>query len=102
MNSEERLTRVLAAPAAPAKDMHFTLLVLRRAEEGRFRAVMSRRLIWGAVLAVLTVAAGLPLVGWLAENPGATEDVVVALGAVAAVWAVGGGARRAAFSRTRQ
>lgn len=101
MNSEERLNRALGAPAAPAKDMHFTLLVMRRAEEERFRAAMGRRVIWGGVLGTLVVAAALPLAGLLAANPGATEDVALALGAVAAVWALSGGARRTAFGRAR-
>ena len=101
MNSEARLNRVLGAPAAPAKDMHFTLLVMRQTEEERFRALMARRLIWGAVLAIVAVAAGLPLVGWLAANPAATQDATLALGALAAVWALSGGARRAAFGRAR-
>ncbi|UPT61402.1 MAG: hypothetical protein M0D54_13305 [Hyphomonadaceae bacterium JAD_PAG50586_4] len=101
MNSEERLNRVLGASAAPAKDLHFTLLVMRRAEQERFRAALVRRLIWGAALAILAVAAGLPLVGWLAANPGATEDTALALGALGAVWALSGGARRAAFGRAR-
>ncbi len=100
MNSEERLNRALGAPAAPAKDMHFTLLVMRRAEEERFRAAMGRRVIWGGVLGTLVVAAALPLAGLLAANPGATEDVALALGAVAAVWALSG-ARRTAFGRAR-
>jgi hypothetical protein len=101
MNSEERLNRVLGAPAAPAKDMHFTLLVMRRAEEERFPAAMGRRVIWGGVLGALVVAAALPMAGWLAANPGATDDVALALGAVAAVWALSGGARRTAFGRAR-
>lgn len=101
MNSEERLNRVFDAPAARAKDMHFTLLVMRRAEEERFRATLARRVIRGGVFGTLAVAAALPLAGWLAANPGAMEDVALALGAVAAVWALSGGARRAAFGRAR-
>lgn len=101
MTGEERLNRVFGAPAAPTKDMHFTLLVMRRAEQERFRAAMARRVIWGGVLGTLALAAALPMVGWLSANPSATEDVALTLGAVAAVLALSRGARRAAFRRAR-
>lgn len=101
MNSEQRLDRVLTQRLSPAKDMHFTLLVMRRAEEERFRAAMARRLAWSAVLAVLIALALVPLVGWVAANPQITEDTGLALGGLGAVWALRGGLRRAAFRRAR-
>lgn len=101
MNSEERLNRVLGAKAAPAKDMHFTLLVMRRAEAERFRAAMSRRLIWGAVLASLMAVVVLAAAGLMAEDPRLSNDLALALGGLGAVWALSRGAGRAVFRRAR-
>lgn len=101
MNSEERLNRVLGVPAAPAKDMHFTLLVMRRAEEERFRAAMGRRLIWGAAMAALVAALVLAAAGLVADNPRISNDLALALGGLGAVWALSRGARRTVFSRAR-
>lgn len=82
MSAEDRLNRALGAPAAPAKDMHFTLQVMRAAEAQRFRAETGRRLVRGAAIAGLAVAAMLPLAGWAAANADAALDLALAAGAV--------------------
>lgn len=80
MNTEDRLNRALTASAAPAKDMHFTLQVMRAAEAARFRAETARRLLRGAALASLAAVAILPVAGWLAENMNVALDVGLAAG----------------------
>lgn len=87
-NAEDRLARALAAPAAPAKDMHFTLEVMRRAEAGRFRAQAARGALRGAGLAALAAAAILGLADQAAARPDVLLDGALALAAVAAVAAL--------------
>lgn len=101
MNSQERLSRVLGQRAAPAKDMHFTLLVMRRAEDERFRAAMTRRIVWGAALAAVAGLGLISAAGWLAANPDIVEDVALALGGLGVVWVLTGGFRRTAIRRAR-
>ncbi|HRP11272.1 MAG TPA: hypothetical protein PLK37_09590 [Terricaulis sp.] len=101
MSAEDRLSRALAAPVAPAKDMHFTLQVMRQAEAARFKAETGRRLLRGAALAALAVAALLPLGGWAAENADAALDLGLAVGGVVAVLSVLRGLRRGAPARAR-
>lgn len=88
MSPEDRLNRALAAPAAPAKDMAFTLQVMREAEAAHYRADTARRLVWGGGLAALAVAALLPAAGWAVENADAALDVALAVGAVLALLSV--------------
>lgn len=100
MTSEDRLLRALAALAAPAKDMHFTLEVMRRAEAERFRADAARRLIRGAALAALAAAGVLAAAGWMAANADFALDGTLALGGMAAVaLTVGAFQRRPAKAR---
>ena len=101
MSAEDRLNRALAAPAAPAKDMHFTLQVMRAAEAARFRADAARRLVGGAGVAVLAFAALLPLGGWAAENIDAALDVALSAGAVLAGLSLLRGLRRRTLARSR-
>ncbi len=88
MTKEDRLLAALSAPAAPAKDMHFMLEVMRRAEAERFRADAARRVLRGAGLAVLGAAALLLASGWAAENADTVLNggLALALGLVAAGW----------------
>lgn len=79
MTSEDRLLAALSAPAAPAKDMHFALEVMRRAEATRFRADAARRVLRGAGLAVLGAGALILASGWAAENADALLNGVLAL-----------------------
>ena len=81
MSAEDRLSRALAAPAAPAKDMHFTLQVMRQAEAARFKAETA-----GA---------------WAADNADAALDLGLAVGGVAAVLSLMRGLRRGASARAR-
>ncbi len=101
MSAEDRLSRALAAPAAPAKDMHFTLQVMREAEAARFKADTARRLVRGAGVAALAVGAMAFLGGWVAENPDAALDLGLAIGGVLAVLSFLGGRRIGAPARSR-
>lgn len=85
MSMEERLDRALAARAAPAKDMRFTLEVMRRAEALRFRADAARRLVAGAALAAVAAAALIAVAGWAAENADFVLDAALAVGGVFAL-----------------
>lgn len=88
MSSEDRLLRALAAPAAPAKDMHFMLEVMRRAEANRFRADAARRMTRGAGMAGIAAAALIGGSGWAAENADGllNAGLVVMLGLLGAAW----------------
>jgi anti-sigma factor RsiW len=85
MTNEDRLRRALAAPAAPAKDMHFTLQVMRRAEAERFRAETAQRLLRGAALAGLAAVGGLAAANWVAANADFVLDGALIAGAMAAL-----------------
>jgi ABC-type enterochelin transport system permease subunit len=97
--NEERLMRALAAPVTPAKDMHFALLVMRRAEAARFRAETTRGALRAAGLAALAAAALLPLSGWLAENVDVALDAALAVGGLAAIGVTMGAMRCRAPAR---
>lgn len=84
MTAEERLNRALAAPAAPGKDLHFTLQVMRAAEAARYRADTARRLVMGATLAALAVAGLLAAAGWASENADMAADLALSVGGVLA------------------
>lgn len=99
--NNERLDRALAAPVAPAKDLHFTLSVMQRAEAERFRAETARRTLVGAGAAALAGAVILGLSGWVVENASLVEDLALAVGALLAVISLLGGLRRAAPTRAR-
>ncbi len=101
MSTEDRLNRALAARVAPAKDMAFTLQVMREAEAARYRAETARRLVWGGGLAALAVAALLPALGWAVENADAALDVALAVGGVFALLSVLRGLRLSAPARAR-
>lgn len=101
MSPEDRLNRALAAPAAPAKDMAFTLQVMREAEAARYRAETGRRLVRGAALAVLIVAGVMPAAGWAAENADAALDLALAGGGVLAILSLVRGLRLTAPARPR-
>jgi hypothetical protein len=85
MTPQERLDRALSARAAPAKDMHFTLEVMRHAEAERFRAEATRRLAVGGGLAALVASAIVPAAGWVAENGDTVLDAGLAVGGVVAL-----------------
>jgi len=93
MNAEERLNRALNARVAPAKDMHFTLEVMRRAEQARFRAEAARRMVGGAGLAALAAVAALGVGGWAAQNAGAALDLALVGGGLMAAWTLVRGVR---------
>jgi hypothetical protein len=93
MNAEDRLNRVLAARVAPAKDMHFTLEVMRRAEAARFRGEAARRMVAGAALAALAALGALGAAGWAAQNADAAWDLALVAGGLAAAWALVRGLR---------
>lgn len=95
MSAEDRLDRVLRAPAAPPKDMHFTLQVMREAEARRFRAETARRLVRGVVMAGLAVAVVLPVAVWAASNADAALDLMLGVGAAVAGMSLLRGLRRA-------
>lgn len=101
MNAEDRLNRALEASAAPAKDMAFTLQVMRAAEAARFRAETGRRLVRGAGLAALAALAVLAAAGWAADNADAALDLGLAGGAVLAVMGMFRGLRLGALGRAR-
>jgi len=85
MSAEDRLTRALGAPAAPAKDMRFTLEVMRKAEAARFRAETGRRLLHGAAIAGLAVAALAPLGVWAGDNADTALDLALSAGGAVAM-----------------
>lgn len=78
MDNEERLTRALAAPAAPARDLYFIVQVMRRAEAERFRADATRRLLRAAAIGALAGAALLPMAGWATQNLDLALDAALA------------------------
>ena len=84
MSAENRLERALAAPAAPAKDLAFTLAVMRQAEAVRYRADMRRRLLRGAGYAGLAVLALTPLASWAGAHIDAALELALAGGAALA------------------
>lgn len=85
MNAEDRLNRALGAPAAPGKDMRFTIEVMRRAEAERFRADAAQRLVRGAGVAALAGLAIWTVAGWAAANADLTLDLTLALGGILGV-----------------
>jgi hypothetical protein len=93
MNAEDRLNRALAARVTPAKDMHFTLEVMRRAEAARFRTEAARRMVTGAALAALAALGALGAAGWTAQNVDAAWEMALAAGGMAAAWSVVRGLR---------
>lgn len=97
--NDERLDRALAAPVAPAKDLHFTLMVMQRAEAERFRTDALRRGLVGAGAAGLAGAIIFGLSGWIIENTATFEDLALAGGALLAVVSLLGALRRAAPAR---
>ena len=99
MDNQDRLLRALSAPVSPAKDMHFTLEVMRRAEAERFQAEMARKTLRAAGIAALGALALLPLAGWAAENADMALDAALAVAGLAAVAAAFRSIRRRAAVR---
>jgi hypothetical protein len=88
MDNEARLLRALNAGAAPARDPAFTLAVMRRAEEARFRAETVRSVLRGAGLAAAAAALAVPLMDWAAANGAALKTGGLAAAALLTlVWA---------------
>ena len=98
--NDDRLTRALAAMGAPARDPAFTLWVLERAENERFRHASARAVLRGAGTGA-GAAAGLFLLGvWAsAHAASAAEGAVWAAGLIATAWLARGLIGRLAGAR---
>lgn len=84
MSAEERLQRALGARVVPAKDMHFKLLVLQRAEAERFRAETARRVLRGGALASVAALVVVTASGWAAQNADLASDLILISGGLLA------------------
>jgi len=73
MDSEARLTRALAADAAPARDPAFMIAVMQGAERARFRADLAGTVLRGAGVAAAIAALAVPLGSWAAANAEALQ-----------------------------
>ena len=77
---DAKLKALLAANMPPARDPHFVMAVMRRAEQRRFRRELARILgLCAAIVLLLALVMPKLDIGWLAElSP--TNDMALAAG----------------------
>jgi len=85
MNAEDRLSRALRAPAAPKRDLAFTLAVMEAAERRRYRNASIITVARTAGIATAVCALAIPALAWRPENLEALQDGAVLAGAMLAL-----------------
>lgn len=85
--SDDRFERAMAAAAPASRDPRFTLAVLERAEQARWRRETLQRGLRNVGLVAASATLLPTLVGWVGANAGAVQEGI--LGALALLTLVG-------------